>query len=71
MMKMAKMELTKKSKETLYNRYNGYGVVFLKTSDREMTIIEISLGRNGKFYTMSGALLTERLNELSVVIKED
>ena len=65
------MELTKKSKETLYNRYNGYGVVFLKTGDREMCIIEINLGSNGKFYTTNGTLLTERLNELSAIIKED
>ena len=65
------MELTKKSKEKLYNRYNGYGAVFVKTGDREMQIIEFNLGRNGKFNTMNGTELTEKLNKLSREIEEE
>ena len=65
------MELTKKSKEDLYGRYNGYGVVFVKTGDREMQMIEFNLARNGKFYTVSETLLTERLNKLSQEIEEE
>ncbi len=62
------MDLTKKSKDKFYNRYNGYGVLFVKTADKEMQIIEFSLGRNGKFGTISGKYLTERLDELSTEI---
>lgn len=65
------MELTKKSKEDLYRRYNGVGVVFVKTHEREMEIIEFNLGRNGKFYAMDGTELAERLNELSLFIEEE
>jgi len=36
----------------LYNRYNGCGVVFIKTGDREIQIIEFILGRNGRFNTI-------------------
>ena len=65
------MELTQKSKENMYNRYNGYGVVFVKTRDGEITEIEFYQGRNCKFYTMNGMLLTERLKELSMTIEEE
>ena len=65
-------KLTKKSKEAFYNRYNGYGAVFIKTGDKEITEIEIYRARNGKFYTISGMLLTERLNELEKsTVEED
>jgi len=63
--------LTKQSEEKLYNKYNGYGVLFVKTGDREMQITEFNLAINGKFCTMNGTLLTERLNELSATIKEE
>jgi len=63
------MELTKKSKEDLYNRYNGCGVVFIKTGDREIQIIEFNLGRNGRFNTMDGTRLAARLDELSDTIE--
>ena len=65
------MQLTKKSKEDFYNKYNGYGVVLIKTGDKEITEIEFNLGRNGKFYTVSETLLTERLNELAMTIPEE
>jgi len=63
------MELTKKSKEDLYNRYNGCGVVFVKTSGIEVRIIEFNLGRNGKLYTMGGTRLAARLDEISDIIE--
>lgn len=66
------MELTKKWKEDMYRRDNGVGVVFLKTGNKEITEIEFNLGRNGKFGTMDGTLLTERLNELiAEIIREE
>lgn len=65
------MQLTKKSKEAFYNKYNGYGAVFIKTGDKEITEIEIYRDRTGKLRTMNGTLLTERLNELSATIPED
>ena len=65
------MELTKKWKEDMYRRDNGVGVVFIKTGNNEITEIEFVLGRNGKFSTLNGTLLTERLNELSTVIGEE
>lgn len=65
------MELTKRSKEDLYGRYNGYGVVFVKTGDKEMQIIEFYLARNGKFCAMDGMPLTEGLNKLSLTIEEE
>ena len=65
------MKLTKKSKETMDTHYNGYGAVFVKTGDKEITEIEFYLARNGKFCTLNGTLLTERFYELSQAIKED
>ena len=62
------MRLTKKSKEDIYNRYNGYGAVFIKTGNNEITEIEIYRDRKGRFRTMNGTLLTERLNELEKTI---
>ena len=59
------MELTKKSVKDLHNRYAGCGVLFVKTSDSEIQMIEINLGINGKFSTINGTELPERLNELS------
>ena len=64
------MRLTKKSKETFFNAYNGFGVVLIKTGEKEVTEIEIYRDRKGKFRTVNGTLLTERLNELSATIKE-
>ena len=49
----------------MYRRDNGVGVLFVKTGDNEITEIEFVLGRNGKFGTLNGTLLAERLNELS------
>ena len=63
------MELTKKSVIDLNNRYAGCGVLFVKTCDNEIQIIEVNLGRNDKFYTMNGTELPDRLNELSAEIK--
>ena len=54
-----------RAKEKLYEKDNGYGVLFVKTGENEMKIIEFNLGKNGKFYTMNGTELTNRLNELS------
>lgn len=51
--------------------YNGYGAIFIKTSDKEITEIEFYLAINGKFCTMNGTLLTERLNEVSAGIEEE
>ena len=64
-------ELTKKSKDELYHGYNGRGSLFVKTRNNEITEIEFNLAINGKFCTMNGTLLTERLNELSAEIKEE
>ena len=63
------MKLTKKSKEMMDTHYNGYGAVFVKTGNKEITEIEFYLGKNGKFYTLNGTLLTERLNELAISIE--
>jgi len=65
------MKLTKKSKEDMYRRDNGVGVVFIKTGDKDITEIEFNLGGNGKFGTLFGTLLIERLNELSAEIEEE
>ena len=65
------MQLTKKSKENFYNKYNGYGVVLIKTGDKEVTEIEIYRDRKGNFRTVNGTLLTERLNELSLTLIEE
>jgi len=65
------MKLTKKSKEMMDTHYNGYGAIFIKTSDKEITEIEFYLAINGKFCTMNGTLLTERLNEVSAGIEEE
>lgn len=63
------MELTKKWKEDMYRRDNGVGVLFVKTGNNEITEMEFVLGRNGKFSTLNGMRLTERLNELSATIE--
>ena len=63
------MKLTKKSKEMMDTHYNGYGAVFVKTSDKEITEIEFYLANNGKFYTLNGTLLTKRLDALSLSIE--
>ena len=65
------MKLTKKSKEMMDTHYNGYGAVFVKTGDKEITEIEFYLASSGKFYTLNGRKLTERLNELSTGIVEE
>ena len=65
------MELTKKCKKDMYARDNGVGVVFIKTGDNEITEINFNLGRNGKFGTLNGTLLTEQLDELSMTIEEE
>ena len=62
------MELTKKSKEMLYN---GHGVLFVKTGDKEMQMVEFYLGRNGKFHTIDGIELTQRLHDLQGEIEEE
>lgn len=64
------MRLTKKSKEDFFKRYNGYGVVFIRTGDKEITEIEIYRDRKGRFRTINGTLLTERLNELEKTLVE-
>lgn len=64
------MELTRKSVVDFHNKYNGFGVLFAKIGDRELQIIEFNLDRNGKFHTMNGTELTERLNELALEITE-
>ena len=65
------MELTKKSKEELFGCDNGRGALSVKTRYGVITEIEFYLARNGKFCTMNGTLLTERLNELSREIEEE
>lgn len=65
------MRLTKKSKEDFYNKYNGYGAIFIKTGDKEVTEIEIYRDRKGRFRTINGTLLTDRLNELEKTIMEE
>ena len=65
------MKLTKKSKEAMDTHYNGYGAVLVKTGDKEITEIDFYLARNGKFCTLNGTLLTERLNELALSIEEE
>ena len=66
------MELTKKSKKDLYGRYNGHGVVFVKTGDREMQMIEFYLDRNGRFRTfMNGMELEHRLYDLQRKIEDE
>ena len=65
------MRLTKKTKEDFFRRYNGYGVVFIKTGDKEVTEIEIYRDRKGRFRTINGTLLTDRLNELEKTIMEE
>jgi hypothetical protein len=62
------MELTKKSVKDLHNRYTGCGILFVKIGD-SVQMIEFNLGKNGKFYTMNGTELPERLNELSRELK--
>jgi len=64
------MKLTKKWEEDMYRRDNGVGVLFVKTGDNEITEIEFVLGRNGKFGTLNGTLLTDRLNELSMGVNQ-
>ena len=65
------MELTKKSIEDFHGKYNGFGVLYVKISDSEIQLIDFNLARNGRFYTINGVELTERLNELSTTIKEE
>jgi len=64
------MKLTKQSREKLYNRYNGNGVLFIRTAPNEITSIEIHLGRNGKFYA-GKTEISEYLHGLSGQIEED
>lgn len=59
------MELTRKSVKDLHNRYTGCGILYVKISDSEIQTIEFNLGRNGKFHTMNGTELPERLKGLS------
>lgn len=65
------MELTRKSIKNFHDKYNGFGVLYVKISDSEIQLIDFNLASNGKFYTINGVELTERLNELSATIKED
>jgi len=58
-----KMKLTKKSKEKLYNQFNGNGVIFLKSRKREMLIIEFYLGKNKKFYLLNNAKPSQELTQ--------
>ena len=65
------MKLTKKSKEQLYNQCNGTGIIFLKTRNKEMVIIEFYLGRNKKFYLINNAIpATELTQALYGIIPE-
>jgi len=63
------MKLTGKAAAAFYNNFSGYGAVFIKTGDKEITEIEIYRDKNGNFRTMNGTLLTDRLNELSAELK--
>jgi len=57
------IKLTKKSKEELYSQHNGRGVIFLKTANREMQIMEFYLGRNKKFYILNNAIPSKELTQ--------
>lgn len=50
------LNLTKASKEQLYNQHNGTGIIFLKTMNRELQIVEFYLGKNKKFYITNNAI---------------
>jgi len=65
------MQLTKKSKKKLYNQFNGTGVIFVKTRDKEISIIEFYQDRNGKFRDMAGMELIEAIHELEKEVEEE
>jgi len=71
-----KANLTKKSKEQLYNQHNGTGIIFVKTGNNEMQVIEFYLSWSKKFYVMNSAIvapieLTEKLQSLILEIEKD
>lgn len=69
------MKLTKSSKEKLYGQNNGTGVIFLKTRNNEIQIIEFYLGGNKKFYLINNAIpamgLTESLYGIIPEIEDE
>lgn len=70
-----KINLTKRSKEQLYNQHNGTGIIFVKTKNNEMQIIEFYLSWSKKFYVLNDVLapveLSERLQNLISEIEEE
>ena len=68
-----KIRLTEKSRKQLYEQSNGTGIIFLKTRNNEMQIIEIYLDRNRKFRVANskGTKLDEFLLELISEIDEE
>ena len=59
-----KLQLTKKSRENLYNLCEvGTGVIIIKTNENELTYCEFGISRLGKFVTMSGEFLIKRIKE--------
>ncbi|MEA1997734.1 MAG: hypothetical protein U9N61_00200 [Euryarchaeota archaeon] len=68
---MARMKLTGKSEEKLDQRYNASGVVFIKSSNKEITSFEFYRARNGGLYLTSGEKVTDELTEMALHIPED
>ena len=65
------MKLTKASKEKLYNQFNGTGIMFIKTQNNEIQIIEFYLGKNKKFYVINNTIpATELTKALYGIIPE-
>ena len=65
-----KLKLTKQSRKDLYNCYGGVGTLFVNTGKNEISMIDIHLGRNKKWYAGKEEL-KDRLVGLAGEIPEE
>ena len=68
------MELAKKSKEQLYNQHKGTGILFIKTEEDEIVIIEFFYSEiDNRFYLINdnpkGTKLSSILNDIKKDLK--
>ena len=65
------MKLTRQQDEILYNQHTGAGYLILKTGEYSHTVVDVSIGRNGKWCAGNGVPLMAYLEEAAATINQN
>ena len=66
------MKLTRQQDEILYNQHTGTGYLILKTGEYSHTVVDVSIGRNGKWRAgLNGIPLMAYLEEAAATINQN